>query len=81
MTSLDGASHWGPRPESPFAVVNRRPSQQRALQQREDRRRSAEEREAYAYSNQYSYEEDEDITPLRRRQDERASGTPSDGET
>jgi hypothetical protein len=37
MTSPDGASQWGPRARSPFAVTNYRQSRQRALQQRGDR--------------------------------------------
>ena len=69
MTSPDGASHWGPRPESPFAMVNSRLSRQRAPQQREGRRRSADERDAYA-PGPFSDEEDEYTTPLSRRTDQ-----------
>ena len=50
-------------------MVNRRLSRQRALQQREDRRRSANERDAYA-PDQFSDEEDEYTTPLSRRSDQ-----------
>ena len=50
-------------------MVNRRLSRQRALQQRENRRRSADERDAYA-PDQFSDEEGEYTTPLSRRSDQ-----------
>ena len=53
-----------------MVLANYKEDQQRALQQREDRMRSAGDRDEYA-PGQFTNEEDEDTTPQDRRSDQR----------
>ena len=72
MISPDGASAWGQQPDPPFAMVGRRTDRHRALQQRKDRTRCAEERETCTHSSQYDDYwrcDDENATSLSRQQD------------